>query len=232
MLALAYSSYLQGPTNLKTVSQPSKKSTEPVTTIGTSAHYQMDSYSPASSFGTLDSYEGKGDTLLSDSLMMSLPYRGPWLPDSDEPDGIVHGTPSTPMVALITSNQRGVDLSKVTGLPIIMVNPDSGCTASVTPWLDTLIDVRSCREVFGQANGFAVYCTHIGNLPLIARTKEGPMARFLITNVRFVESFKYTLISVDQLWEEQRVDARFRDLHHLQFPPEAGNIRIPYDPNA
>ena len=58
------------------------------------------------------------------------------------------------------------------------------------------------------------------------------MVQFIFTNVRVVPPFKYTLISVDQLWEEQRVDSRFADLHHLQFPKASGGLRIPYDPKV
>ena len=34
-----------------------------------------------------------------------------------------------------------------------------------------------------------------------------------------------------QVWNEQRIDARFADINHLQFPAEANDIRVPYDPS-
>ena len=64
----------------------------------------------------------------------------------------------------------------------------------------------------------------------MVKTSQGKYIKIVFTNVRCVPSFKYTLLSVDQLWEEQRIDARFRDLHHLQLPPQAGGLCIPYDP--
>ena len=51
----------------------------------------------------------------------------------------------------------------------------------------------------------------------------------ILNNVRYVPDFKYTLISVKQIWREQSIDARFRDLNHLELPPSAGGITIPYD---
>ena len=42
-----------------------------------------------------------------------------------------------------------------------------------------------------------------------------------------------TLLSVDQLWAEQRIDARFRDLHRLELPPSNGVCyTIPYEPDS
>ena len=67
-------------------------------------------------------------------------------------------------------------------------------------------------------------CSGIGDLPVIVHTSGGDVIRFAFTNVRCVPQFKYTLLSVDQMWEEQRIDARFRDLKRLEFPPEAGGF--------
>ena len=55
--------------------------------------------------------------------------------------------------------------------------------------------------------------------------------QFHFTNVRCVPSFKYTLLSVDQIWEEQHITARFQDDRHLQLPASAGGFTIPYTPN-
>ena len=82
---------------------------------------------------------------------------------------------------------------------------------------------------FGQANGHVVKCTAMGDMPVIAKTESNEVIRFSFTNVRCVPGFKYTLLSVTQMWEEQRIDARFRDLNHLELPPSAGGITIPYD---
>lgn len=41
---------------------------------------------------------------------------------------------------------------------------------------------------------------------------------FVVRNVRCVPSFQYTLLSVDQLWEEQRFDSQFNDVKSLILP--------------
>ena len=50
-----------------------------------------------------------------------------------------------------------------------------------------------------------------------------------LTNVREIPSYKFTLLSVTQMWEEQRIDARFRDLNHLELPESSGGLTVPYD---
>ena len=69
-------------------------------------------------------------------------------------------------------------------------------------------------------------------MPVIARDSSGKPVHFTIRNVRYVSTYHFTLLSVDQLWHEHRVDARFRDLHHLQFPDSLGGITVPYDPKV
>eukprot|EP00966_Prymnesium_polylepis_P069098 1605457-Prymnesium_polylepis.1 len=66
-------------------------------------------------------------------------------------------------------------------------------------------------------------------MPVFARTAAGSLIRLAFTNVRCVPTFQYTLLSVDQIWAEQRVDARFADLRHLQLPESSGGHVIPYD---
>ena len=113
-------------------------------------------------------------------------------------------------------------------------HPDSGCSASLTDKCGRLINERACDEIFGQANGHVARATSIGDMPVVARARlpgspKTTMVRFTLTNVRCVPAFKYTLLSVTQLWEENRVDARFRDLNHLEFPSSAGGYTVPYD---
>lgn len=71
------------------------------------------------------------------------------------------------------------------------------------------------------------HCEAIGDLPVYARDSSGAVVSFVLTNVRCVPSFKYTLLSVRQMWAEHRIDARFRDLERLELPNGKGNI--PYD---
>jgi len=149
------------------------------------------------------------------AIATTLPYRGAWSPSSPVTHGDI-AAGCVPLTALICSNAREEKACKSSGLPIIMASPDSGATAHVTNNHLSLIDKRNCTEVFGQANGHVTKCTCIGNMPVIASTKgvngaPGATVQFIITNVRCVPPFCYTLLSVDQLWKEQRVDARFRD---------------------
>ena len=51
-----------------------------------------------------------------------------------------------------------------------------------------------------------------------------------ITNVRCVPEFSdFTLLSVDQMWEEQRIKSSFSDEKQLLLPKCSGGHTIPYD---
>ena len=63
--------------------------------------------------------------------------------------------------------------------------------------------------------------------PVFAKDANGKICRVIFKNVRFVPDFEYTLISVTQIWEEQRIRASFADDKHLIL--EDGT-RIPFDP--
>ena len=174
-------------------------STAPLDSLGPemAAHLGMDHHA-GNNPPTWSMYEGMNNKLLSDSLMLPVPYRGPWSPGQDasdclephEPSDFVNERRKTPLVALISSNDRAIALTKQYGLPIIVASPDSGATAHVTQHLDALTDCKPCNEVFGQANGHVTRCTAIGSLPVICRTEQGPMVRFIITNVRCVHKKK------------------------------------------
>ena len=88
---------------------------------------------------------------------------------------------------------------------------DSGCTGHVTPNPHWLINHRPCADTFRAAAGTKHVATIIGDMPVIARDRLGGYHHKLITNVRCVESFAYTLFSVTQLWAELRVDSLFAD---------------------
>ena len=58
-------------------------------------------------------------------------------------------------------------------------------------------------------------------------------ARIMLTNVRCVPEFSnFTLLSVDQMWEEQRVRSLFCDHKQLELPQSSGGQVIPYDATA
>ena len=68
------------------------------------------------------------------------------------------------------------------------------------------------------------------NLPIIAYGNGDQPVHLVVTNVRCVPAFaNYTLLSVDQLWEEQRIKSEFCDKKRAVLP--TGQI-IPFDPAA
>ncbi|KOO32538.1 retrotransposon like protein, partial [Chrysochromulina tobinii] len=111
---------------------------------------------------------------------------------------------------------------------ILKLHPDSGCTGSNTPHLHLLANHRPCDEIYSQANGNISRCEAIGDLPVIVRNKQGATVQLTFTNVRCVPDFKFSLLSVKQLWNEQGIDARFCDINALVLPNQSG--LIPYDP--
>ena len=163
-------------------------------------------------------------------LDVTLPYRGIWTPSAEISRSSLDG-PFASREALINSSELALPKSKAitSALPIFSATPDSGCTAHATAEGKRLTNKKPCAELFGDANGKVTRCISIGDMPVVARDDQGKLIRFTISNVREVPSFKYTLLSVTQLWKEQRVDARFADLNHLQFPIDAGGIAVPYD---
>ena len=55
-------------------------------------------------------------------------------------------------------------------------------------------------------------------MPVLCRLNDGTIGQLTIRNVRCIPTFAYTLLSVAQLWEEQRIDARFGDTKALLLP--------------
>ena len=87
--------------------------------------------------------------------------------------------------------------------------------------------------MFGAANGLLATATAIGNLPLIARADDGKIVHFVLTNVRCVPSFSnFTLLSVDQMWEEQRILSSFCNKRQLEIPKCGGGHVLPFDLQA
>lgn len=92
----------------------------------------------------------------------------------------------------------------------------SGATASCTDSLQRLTKIRSCNEVFGDAGGLLAQARQMGNqLVTSARTSEEHFVSVTFTNVRHVPSYKFTLLSTTQMWDEQQFDARFADIQSL-----------------
>ena len=115
----------------------------------------------------------------------------------------------------------------ISELPIFRAPVDSGCTATATNELSRLVNVRECDEEFKIADGKSARCTAIGDMPVLAKDASGRIFRFTFKNVRYVPNFKYTLISVKQIWREQAVDSLFADENALKFSD--GSL-VPFDP--
>ena len=147
---------------------------------------------------------------------IDLPYHGKWIPPaaSSAATSALDNSHS----ALLGVQEAGIAKSRQTSLPIVCATPDSGATASLTPVCKRLRNIKPCNEIFGSAEGQMAQASCIGDMPVIARAEGGALVRFTFTNVRCVPSFKYTLLSVTQLWQEQSVDARFRDLNRIEMP--------------
>ena len=98
-----------------------------------------------------------------------------------------------------------------TGGRIISGAVDSGCTGHVTPNPHWLVNRRPCTDTFRAAAGSKHVAAEIGDMPVIARDRHGGLHYKLITNVRCVPTFAYTLLSVGQLWLELKIDSLFAD---------------------
>ena len=106
---------------------------------------------------------------------------------------------------------------------------DSGCTGHVTPHESRLVNVKACNHRFKTANGKLARATCIGDMPVLGVDKNGARVSFVVTGVRCVPDFKFTLLSVDQLWESQRFDARFADVRALTV---SNDQIVPFAPRS
>ena len=67
---------------------------------------------------------------------------------------------------------------------------------------------------------------------MVAKDSTGRHRRLVFRNVRLVPGFHFTLLSVRQLWREQRIDARFADVNALVVCTPEGDVRIPFSPSS
>jgi len=143
---------------------------------------------------------------------VDLPYRGQWLPPLDG---------ATERVLLASDKLTAAELRGArTSTDLVIIGAvDSGCTGSLTPHHRALINVRPCDEKFSSADGTVTSATCIGDMPVTIRDHLGHPHTVVFRNVRCVPDFHYTLLSVTQLWQEQRIEARFADSRSLQTPP-------------
>ena len=158
---------------------------------------------------------------------IELPYYGRWVPQGSSADEALRQSSLDP-AALEALVAGAASKHQASPIGILKLHPDSGCTGSNTPHLHLLANHRPCDEIYSQANGNISRCEAIGDLPVIVRDKQGATVRLTFTNVRCVPDFKFSLLSVKQLWNEQGIDARFCDINALVLPNQSG--LIPYDP--
>jgi hypothetical protein len=157
---------------------------------------------------------------------IELPYYGRWVPQGSAVDEALRLKDPAALEALVAG---ATSEHQVSPIGILKLHPDSGCTGSNTPHLHLLANRRPCDEIYSQANGNISRCEAIGDLPVIVRNKQGAAVQLTFTNVRCVPEFKFSLLSVKQLWNEQGIDARFCDINALVLPNQSG--LIPYDPD-
>ena len=132
-------------------------------------------------------------------------------------------------VASVYKSDANRDETKVWGshasLPKFTAVVDSGCSAHSTEDFNRLVNSRPCFEVFGASNGRLARATAIGDLPILAKSSSGALVRFTIKDVRYIPDFCYTLLSVRQLWDQHRINAKFADERFLELPQ---NHTIPF----
>ena len=107
---------------------------------------------------------------------------------------------------------------KNTSITTIIAHVDSGASGSLTCHKEFLTNLKPCGERFKAAGGKVGLCGGIGDMPCIARLADGTLAHITFRNVRWVPEFRYTLLSVRQMWTEQRIDSVFNDTLSLHFP--------------
>ena len=103
---------------------------------------------------------------------------------------------------------------------------DSGCTYHCHPTAGDLINSKPCSQHMIAANGSRHRITLIGDLPLLVRSRDGKLRRVILRNVRCVPTFTDTLVSVDQLWEDAGIEARFAGTCAICVPTQAGHCAM------
>ena len=99
-------------------------------------------------------------------------------------------------LSYVARSLRNSPASKQRRALVTIIGVDSGCTFHTHNNVDDLVDVRPCKESFKNINGDITRCTKMGNLPLAYLDSSNKVKRLVIPNVRYVESFADTLLSV------------------------------------
>ena len=183
-----------------------------------------------------------GDAHASDHSVKAADEPTPpkqWLPPEalENPDGFVHtlGKAGSVLSASQANSDKvkpaaGASPAKLSGAFDATI--DSGCSGSLTNDRSRLENTRACSERFRSATGVITTADCVGDMPVFVRCKDGAFKRVVFRNVRCVPGFAFTLISVTQLWEEQRVDSLFADVRALRLPEGDGGSLVPYLPDV
>ena len=103
---------------------------------------------------------------------------------------------------------------------------DSGASFHVHPHAEDLVNLKPCNNRIMGIDHHPHDCSSLGDLPILARGTDGMEYKLLIKNVRCAPTFKDSLISINQLWLESKVDVSFKDTCCLITPC---GIRLPFD---
>ena len=110
---------------------------------------------------------------------------------------------------------------------------DSGCTFHLHNDANDLINSRACEDTISGLSDSSVNCTAMGDMPVAVKTDNGQTHYLLIPNVRVADQ-PDSLLSVQQLWDDLRIDCAFRDINALLVSGHDGyghslNAKIPFN---
>ena len=107
---------------------------------------------------------------------------------------------------------------------------DSGCSWHCHYRREDLINLRPCGDTMTGVDGKPQRVTHIGDMPAMARDRDGKLVQILIRDVRLVPTFSDTLLSVDQFFEQDnKVRTYFNDDRYLLLNKGAPDqLKLPF----
>ena len=86
------------------------------------------------------------------------------------------------------------------------------------PILNDLVNQRPCSNRIMGIDHRVHDCPVIGDMPIFAKGSDGLEYQLLLRNVRHSPTFMDSLISINQLWRESKVDVIFKDSCCLRAP--------------
>jgi len=107
---------------------------------------------------------------------------------------------------------------------------DSGCSWHVHYRKEDMVNIRPSSDTFKGIDHKLHRAVGIGDMPVVVKTSRGKHIKVLIRNVRIVPSLSDTLFSVDQFWEDSKVDTVFRDVRCVVLPRTESNpsVSLPF----